>query len=103
MDRVLAERGLARRVAMTVPHFQAVAVAAVEAGLLGSLPIHFARSVAETLALEASTSRRTTRRFSTSSCSGIAASTQTQRMSGFVSISSARSILARFGWEAFLA
>ena len=43
VDRVLAERGLARRVAMTVPHFQAVALAAVEAGLLGSLPIHFAR------------------------------------------------------------
>ena len=52
VDRVLAERGLARRVAMTVPHFQAVALAAVEAGLLGSLPIHFARSVAKTLALD---------------------------------------------------
>ena len=49
---MLAERGLARRIAMTVPHFQAVALTAVEAGLLGSLPIHFARSVAETLALE---------------------------------------------------
>lgn len=52
MDAVLAERGLARRVAMTVPHFQAVALAIAESGLLGSLPIQFARAVAPGLGLE---------------------------------------------------
>ena len=46
MDPVLAEHGLQRRVALTVPHFQAVALAIAEAGLLGNLPIHFARAVA---------------------------------------------------------
>ena len=45
VDRVLAEHGLERRVSVTVPHFQAVALAIAEAGLLGSLPIHFARPV----------------------------------------------------------
>jgi DNA-binding transcriptional LysR family regulator len=49
VDRVLAERGLQRRVAVTVPHFQAVALAIAEAGLLGSLPIHFARPIARLL------------------------------------------------------
>jgi DNA-binding transcriptional LysR family regulator len=49
VDRALADRGLQRRVAVTVPHFQAVALAIAEAGLLGSLPIHFARPVARLL------------------------------------------------------
>lgn len=52
IDRVLAERGLHRRIAMTVPHFQAVALAAAETDLLGSLPVHFARPVARLLDLE---------------------------------------------------
>ena len=52
VDRVLADRGLQRRVAVTVPHFQAVALAIAEAGLLGSLPIHFARPVARLLDLD---------------------------------------------------
>jgi DNA-binding transcriptional LysR family regulator len=52
IDPVLAAHGLTRRVAVTVPHFQAVALAIAEAGLLGNLPIHFARSVAPLLELE---------------------------------------------------
>lgn len=52
VDRVLAKRGLQRRVAVTVPHFQAVALAIAEAGLIGSLPIHFARPVARLLDLD---------------------------------------------------
>jgi DNA-binding transcriptional LysR family regulator len=52
VDRVLADRGLQRRVAVTVPHFQAVAQTIAEAGFLGSLPIHFARSVAPLLELD---------------------------------------------------
>jgi DNA-binding transcriptional LysR family regulator len=52
VDPVLAARGLQRHVAVTVPHFQAVALAIAEAGLLGSLPIHFARPVARQLDLD---------------------------------------------------
>jgi DNA-binding transcriptional LysR family regulator len=44
--------GLQRRVAATVPHFQAVALAIAEAGFLGNLPIHFARLVAKQLDLD---------------------------------------------------
>ncbi len=46
VDRVLAEQGLARRVVLTVPHFQAVALVVAEAGLLGSLPVHYATRMA---------------------------------------------------------
>jgi DNA-binding transcriptional LysR family regulator len=52
IDFALAEHGHARRVAMTVPHFQAVALAIAESGLLGNLPVHFARAVAPALGLE---------------------------------------------------
>jgi DNA-binding transcriptional LysR family regulator len=52
IDPVLAERGMRRRVAMTVPHFQAVALAIAQAGLLGNLPIYFARAVAPLLGLD---------------------------------------------------
>jgi DNA-binding transcriptional LysR family regulator len=52
IDPVLASHGLARRVVMTVPHFHAVALAIAEAGLLGNLPVHFARAVAKLLDLE---------------------------------------------------
>lgn len=52
VDTALAERGLRRKVAMTVPHFQAVALAIVEAGLLGNLPIHFARRMAKMFDLD---------------------------------------------------
>ena len=37
---------------MTVPHFHAVALAVSEAGLLGNLPVHFARPVATLLDLD---------------------------------------------------
>jgi len=52
MDRALAAHGLQRRVAMTVPHFHAVALAIAQAGLLGNLPVHFARPVAKQLDLD---------------------------------------------------
>ncbi len=52
IDPPLAEAGFKRRVVMTVPHFQAVALAIAESGLLGNLPIHFAKTVAPALGLE---------------------------------------------------
>jgi DNA-binding transcriptional LysR family regulator len=52
IDAVLAERGLQRRVAVTVPHFQAAAQVIGHAGLLGSLPVHFALPMAELLDLD---------------------------------------------------
>jgi DNA-binding transcriptional LysR family regulator len=52
MDRALAAHGLQRHVAMTVPHFHAVALAAAQGGLLGNLPVHFARRVAQLLDLD---------------------------------------------------
>ncbi len=52
IDPLLAEHGFRRRVAITVPHFQAVALAVAQAGLLGNLPIHYARSVAPALGLD---------------------------------------------------
>lgn len=52
MDTTLKQYGLTRTVAMTVPHFQAVALAVAVSPLLGSLPVHFARFAAEMLGLE---------------------------------------------------
>jgi DNA-binding transcriptional LysR family regulator len=52
VDGTLKEHGLSRTVAMTVPHFQAVALAAASSPLLGNLPVHFARHAATSLALE---------------------------------------------------
>ena len=52
MDTALGDHGLARRVAMTVPHFQAVALAVAESPLLGNLPVHFAWHAARSLPLE---------------------------------------------------
>lgn len=52
VDPVLREGGLSRRVVMTVPHFHAVALAAASSGLLGNLPVHFARRAAELLDLD---------------------------------------------------
>jgi DNA-binding transcriptional LysR family regulator len=52
IDRALAERGLARRVAMVVPHFQALLLAVAESGLLGNLPVHYAKRAAASLGLE---------------------------------------------------
>jgi DNA-binding transcriptional LysR family regulator len=52
VDLALRDNGLERRVAMTVPHFHAVALAAASAGLLGNLPVHFAERAAPLLDLE---------------------------------------------------
>lgn len=52
IDDVLKPRGLSRTVSMTVPHFQAVALAAAVSPLLGSLPVHFARHAAQSLGLD---------------------------------------------------
>jgi len=52
VDRVLAEHGLARSVAMTVPHFQGVVLAVASSPLLGSLPVHFAQHAAAMLPIE---------------------------------------------------
>jgi DNA-binding transcriptional LysR family regulator len=52
IDPPLADAGLKRRVVMTVPHFQGVVLAIAESGLLGNLPIHFARAVGPSLGLE---------------------------------------------------
>jgi DNA-binding transcriptional LysR family regulator len=52
MDGALIERGLTRRVVMTVPHFQAVALSVAASRMLGNLPVHFARHAAPLLGLE---------------------------------------------------
>ena len=52
IDAPLGEQGLARKVAMTVPHFQAVALCVAASDMLGNLPIHFARRAARLLDLD---------------------------------------------------
>lgn len=52
IDEMLKSHGLTRAVAMTVPHFQAVALAAASSPLIGSLPVHFARHAAALLGLD---------------------------------------------------
>lgn len=52
VDGALQEHGMKRIVAMTVPHFQAVALAAAASPLLGNLPVHFARHAAKLLDLD---------------------------------------------------
>jgi len=52
IDPALTRLGLSRRVVMTVPHFQAVALSVAGSDLLGSIPVHFARLVARSLDLE---------------------------------------------------
>lgn len=52
IDPVLRDHGLERRVVMTVPHFHAVALASAAGGMLGNLPIHFARHAARLLDLD---------------------------------------------------
>lgn len=51
LDMQLEARGIRRRVALTLPHFHAVALAAAESGLFAALPRHFARAVAPRLGL----------------------------------------------------
>lgn len=52
IDHALEAKGLSRRVAVTVPHFHAVALAVAETGLLGNLPVHFAERVAPVFGLD---------------------------------------------------
>jgi DNA-binding transcriptional LysR family regulator len=52
VDAVLLAHGFERRVVMTVPHFQAVAVSVAASPMLGNLPIHFARYAARLLDLD---------------------------------------------------
>ncbi len=52
VDQPLKEHGLARTVALTVPHFHAVALAVAETDLIGNLPEHFAARVAGLMDLE---------------------------------------------------
>lgn len=49
IDPVLEARGMSRRVAMTVPSFHAVALAAAHSDMIGNLPLHVAREAASTL------------------------------------------------------
>lgn len=52
VEPMLKEHGLSRKVAMTVPHFHAVALACVTSPFLGNLPVHFARLAAQYLDLD---------------------------------------------------
>lgn len=52
IDPALQKLGLSRKVAVTVPHFQAVAFTVATSDLLGSIPVHFAHLVAERLELD---------------------------------------------------
>jgi DNA-binding transcriptional LysR family regulator len=52
MQQALDRLGLSRHVAMTVPHFQAVALAAAGGDLLGNVPVQFARYCARLLDLD---------------------------------------------------
>jgi DNA-binding transcriptional LysR family regulator len=52
VDGVLLAHGFTRKVVMTVPHFQAVAVSVAASPMIGNLPIHFARYAARLLDLD---------------------------------------------------
>ncbi|WP_353643129.1 LysR substrate-binding domain-containing protein [Mesorhizobium sp. WSM2239] len=52
IDPALQRLGLSRKVVITVPHFQAVALAVATSDLLGSIPVHFAHLVADRLELD---------------------------------------------------
>ncbi|WVT76530.1 LysR family transcriptional regulator (plasmid) [Sinorhizobium chiapasense] len=52
IDPALARLGLSRRVMVTVPHFQAVALAVEASEMLGSIPVHFARMLIGRLKLD---------------------------------------------------
>lgn len=52
IDPALVRLGLSRRVMVTVPHFQAVALAVEASEMLGSIPVHFARMLAGRLKLD---------------------------------------------------
>lgn len=52
IDGVLKQRGLGRQVVATLPHFQAVALSVAASRLVASLPVHFARHVAQYLEID---------------------------------------------------
>lgn len=52
IDPALARLGLSRRVLVTVPHFQAVALAVEASEMLGSIPVHFARTLTGRLKID---------------------------------------------------
>lgn len=52
IDPALGKLGLARQVAMTVPHFHAVALTVSGSDLIGSLPVDFATLIAPRLGLD---------------------------------------------------
>ena len=52
VDTMLRKHGLSRRIAMTVPHFHAVALACTASPFLGNLPVHFAHLAARDLDLD---------------------------------------------------
>lgn len=52
VDKPLNAKGFERRVALTVPHFHAFAIAVAETDLIGNLPEHFAARVAAKMDLE---------------------------------------------------
>jgi len=51
VDAALARHGLSRRVTLALPHFQAVALAVAQGGLIAALPVQFARVVRAPLKL----------------------------------------------------
>lgn len=51
LDGPLEAAGIVRRIALTLPHFHAVALAVAEGSLIAALPVHFARAVAPRLGL----------------------------------------------------
>lgn len=51
VDEALAGADRRRRIALTLPHFHAVALAVAGGRLIGSLPIHFAKAIANSLGL----------------------------------------------------
>lgn len=52
IDPGLARMGLSRRVMVTVPHFQAVALAVEASDMIGSIPVHFARLLTDRLNID---------------------------------------------------
>jgi DNA-binding transcriptional LysR family regulator len=52
VDGALREQGMTRRIAATLPHFQAVALSAASGAVIGNLPVHFAHHVAARLDLD---------------------------------------------------
>ncbi|AHG48840.1 LysR family transcriptional regulator (plasmid) [Rhizobium leguminosarum bv. trifolii CB782] len=52
IDPALARIGLSRRIMVTVPHFQAVALAVEASEMLGSIPVHFARVLTKRLKID---------------------------------------------------